>query len=226
MIKPIIISIDGFLRSLHLENHSMKKIITLLLLSFLIHAAMAQVEIRPFLGANFSNVSKTPDGASTQAKIGGQIGASLMIGNRFHLNPGISYFSRTTEYVYADSPELNTDLITNGISIPILVGYRFVDPTTEPVFNFRLYAGPSMMFLTQNEFSGGEEREEIDWSNTLWGGQLGAGLDIFIFFVDVSYEFGLSDTFDGGENNTVSDFTKVKNNTFYVNAGVRLSFSR
>lgn len=204
----------------------MKKIYTLLLFSFLIHSAIAQVEIRPFLGANFSNVSKTPDGASTQAKIGGQIGASLMIGNRFHLNPGISYFSRTTEYVYADNPDFNADLVTSGVSIPLLVGYRFVDPTTEPILNFRLYAGPSLMFLTKNEFSGSGDDDTIDWNNTLWGGQVGAGLDIFIFFVDVSYEFGLTDTFDGGENNTISDFTKVKNNTFYVNAGVRLSFSR
>jgi len=204
----------------------MKKTITLLLLSFLTTAAIAQVEIRPYLGMNFSNVSKTPDGASTQAKIGGQIGASLMIGNRFHLNPGISYFTRTTEYVYSDSPDLDTDLLVNGVSIPLLVGYRFVDPTTEPVFNFRLYAGPSLMFLTKKEFSGGVENETVNWKDNQWGGQVGAGLDIFIFFIDLSYEFGLTDTFDGGENNTISDFTKVKNNTFYVNAGVRLSFSR
>jgi len=204
----------------------MKKIYCLLLLSFLILNAMAQVEIRPYLGMNFSNVSKTPDGASTQAKIGGQIGASLMIGNRFHLNPGIAYFTRTTEYVYSDNPELDTDLVINGVSIPILVGYRFIDPTTEPVFNFRLYAGPSLMFLTKQEFSGDVENESVNWKDNQWGGQLGAGLDIFIFFLDVSYEFGLTDTFDGGENNTISEFTKVKNNTFYVNAGVRLSFSR
>jgi len=204
----------------------MKKTITLLLLSFLTTAAIAQVEIRPYLGMNFSNVSKTPDGASTQAKIGGQIGASLMIGNRFHLNLGISYFTRTTEYVYSDSPDLDTDLLVNGVSIPLLVGYRFVDPTTEPVFNFRLYAGPSLMFLTKKEFSGGVENETVNWKDNQWGGQVGAGLDIFIFFIDLSYEFGLTDTFDGGENNTISDFTKVKNNTFYVNAGVRLSFSR
>jgi len=187
---------------------------------------MAQVEIRPYLGANFSNVSKTPDGASTQAKIGGQIGASLMIGNKFHLNPGISYFSRTTEYVYSDSPELNTDLVINGVSIPILVGYRFIDPTTEPVLNFRIQAGPSLMFLTKQEFTGNSDDESIDWENSQWGGQIGAGLDIFIFFIDATYEFGLTNTFDGGENNTISEFTKVKNNTFYINAGVRLSFSR
>jgi len=204
----------------------MKKLTLILLATFAITTMMAQVEIRPYLGMNFSNVSKTPDRASTQAKIGGQIGASLMIGNRFHLNPGIAYFTRTTEYVYSDSPELNTDLVVNGVSIPLLVGYRFVDPTTEPVLNFRLYAGPSLMFLTKKEFSGNVENETVNWKDSQWGGQVGAGLDIFIFFVDLSYEFGLTDTFDGGENNTISEFTKVKNNTFYVNAGVRLSFSR
>jgi len=204
----------------------MKKFTAIAIFLFALSSAMAQVEIRPYLGANFSNVSKTPDGASTQAKIGGQIGASLMIGNKFHLNPGISYFSRTTEYVYSDSPELNTDLVINGVSIPILVGYRFIDPTTEPVLNFRIQAGPSLMFLTKQEFTGNSDDESIDWENSQWGGQIGAGLDIFIFFIDATYEFGLTNTFDGGENNTISEFTKVKNNTFYINAGVRLSFSR
>ncbi len=49
----------------------MKSIITLIFLAFFF-VAHSQVEIRPYLGANFSNVSKTPDGTTTKAKLGGQ----------------------------------------------------------------------------------------------------------------------------------------------------------
>lgn len=203
----------------------MKKIILLSISLLSLCALKAQVEIRPYVGTNFSNISKSPDGTKTQAKIGAQIGASLMIGNRFHLNPGIAYFSRTTELVTSDNPDLSGDILINGVSIPLIVGYRFVDPTTEPILNFRVYGGPSLMFLTKKEISGTND-EGIDWNDTQWGGQLGAGLDIFIFFLDVTYEFGLSNTIDGGENNSFQDFTNIKNNTFYINAGVRLSFSR
>lgn len=203
----------------------MKKIALLSGILFLSTLAYSQVEIRPYLGFNFSNVSKTPDGTSTQAKVGGQIGASLMIGDRFHLNPGIAYFSRSTEFSSKDDPNISSDLLINGVSIPLLVGYRFVDPSSEPLLNVRVYAGPSLMFLTKNELSGADDNA-INWNDTQWGGQVGAGLDILIFFLDLSYEFGLTNTIDGTDNNTIDDFTDIKNNTFYVNAGVRLSFSR
>ena len=203
----------------------MKKIALLSGILFLSTLAYSQVEIRPYLGFNFSNVSKTPDGTSTQAKVGGQIGASLMIGDRFHLNPGIAYFSRSTEFSSKDDPNISSDLLINGVSIPLLVGYRFVDPSSEPLLNVRVYAGPSLMFLTKNELSGADDNA-INWNDTQWGGQVGAGLDILIFFLDLSYEFGLTNTIDGTDNNTIDDFTDIKNNTFYVNAGFRLSFSR
>jgi hypothetical protein len=188
-----------------------------------VFSAQAQLEIRPFLGMNFSNVSDSPDGASTQAKVGGQIGASVMIGNRFHLNPGIAYFSRSTEFSSAGN--VNVDQTVEGVTIPILVGYRFVDPTTEPILNLRLFAGPSVMFLTTTKYDNGEISDAVNWNSSQWGAQLGAGLDVAIFFVDVAYEFGLTNTHDGGEG-VFEDFSEIKQNTFLVNAGVRLSFSR
>ncbi len=189
-------------------------------------ACQAQVEIRPYLGANFSNVSKTPDGTSTKAKLGGQVGASLMIGNRFHLNPGIAYFSRSTEYSTTDN--FQTDQTVEGVVIPILVGYRFVDPTTEPLLNFRLQAGPSLMFLTTTKYDNGDINDAVNWNDSQWGAQIGAGLDVSIFFLDVIYEFGLTNTNDGLKENSgvFENFTDFKQNTFIINAGVRLSFSR
>lgn len=188
--------------------------------------AEAQVEIRPFLGVNFSDVRETTDGNSTKAKLGGQIGASLMIGNNFHLNPGIAYFSRSTEFSSSDN--FNTDQKIEGVIIPILVGYRFVDPTTEPFLNFRVFAGPSVMFLTTTEYDNGEYNDQVNWNSNQWGAQVGAGLDVSIFFVDFTYEFGLTNANDGlkGDNGLANNFGEVKQNTFLINAGVRLSFSR
>jgi hypothetical protein len=209
------------------ENKSttMKSLITL---TFVLSLFMCQgqIEIRPFLGANFSNVSDTPDGTSTKAKLGGQIGASVMIGNKWHLNPGIAYFTRSTEFSSSDN--FNTDQTVEGVIIPILVGYRFVDPTTEPLLNFRLFAGPSLMFLTTTKYDNGELNDQVDWNDSQWGAQLGAGLDVSIFFVDFTYEFGLTNTNDGlkDDGGLVSGFGDVRQNTFLINAGVRLSFSQ
>jgi len=198
----------------------MKYFVTLLAILCL-NTLQAQVEIRPFLGINLSDVTESPDQTSTQAKLGIQVGSSVMIGNKLHLNPGIAWFSRSTEFSVAGN--LNVDQTVEGVIIPLLVGYRFVDPTTEPFLNLRVFGGPSMMFLTTTEISNDEVNESIDWSENQWGAQIGAGIDVSIFFADIAYEFGLTNTAEG---NTSSSFNDFRQNTFLVNVGVRLSFSQ
>lgn len=196
-----------------------------LLLLFLItfsSTLFAQVEIRPFLGMNFSDVTKSPDGRSSQAKIGYQIGGSVMVGNKFHLNPGISYFSRSTEFSSTDN--VNVDQTIEGVLIPLLVGYRLVDPTTEPFLNVRIFGGPALVFLTTTELDDNQLNEQVNWNDNQWGAQLGAGVDVSIFFVDLTYEFGLTDNLSSAEG--LGDITDIRQNTFIVNGGVRLSFSR
>lgn len=182
-------------------------------------SADAQFELRPFMGVNFSDVSKAPDGVTTQARLGAQVGASAIFGNKLHFMPGIAWFARSTEFSVAGAT--NFDQKINGVLIPLLVGYRFADAENRPFFNARLFAGPAMMFLTTTEFTNGQANENVDWSSTQWGAQMGVGFDIAIFFVDAGYEFGLSNTAEGIGPSGFSDF---RNNTFFANAGVRLSF--
>lgn len=158
---------------------------------------------------------------STQARLGVQVGGSAIVGNRLHFMPGIAWFSRSTQYSVAGATKF--DQTINGVIIPMLFGYRFVDGSTQPFVNVRAFAGPALMFLTKTEFSGGQSNEAVDWSDSKWGAQVGLGLDIAIFFVDFGYEAGLTNTASG--NNT-DGFTDFRNNTFFVNAGLRLTFAR
>lgn len=171
------------------------------------------------MGVNFSDVSKAPDGVTTQARLGAQVGASAIFGKQFHFMPGIAWFARSTQYSVAGAT--NFDQKVNGVLVPLLVGYRFVDAESRPFFNARLFAGPAMMFLNRTEFTDGQANESVDWSSTQWGAQMGLGFDIAIFFLDVGYEFGLSNTAEGA---SASGFSDIRNNTFYANAGLRLSF--
>lgn len=208
----------------------MKKFALIILAVSFAAAASAQLEIRPFVGANFSNVSKAPNDVDTKAKLGYQIGAGLMIGNRLYVNPSIAYFSRKTEYstTAQNVGNLNFDQTMSGVIIPVLVGYRFIDQESDPFLNLRIFAGPSFMYLSTTKYENGEANESIDWNDSQWGAQVGAGLDISIFFVDFGYEFGLTNSNDGftGENNVFTNFTEVKQNTFYVNAGIRLTLAQ
>lgn len=201
----------------------MKKIIIILIPVLFALTANAQVEVRPFVGANFSDVSQTPDNTTTQAKLGGQIGVGLIFGNKLYFSPQIAYFSRSTEFSFAGddgNADINADQNVEGVLIPLLLGVRIIDPTDDPFFNLRVFGGPSMQFLTKKEFTNNMIDESVDWNTTQWAAQVGAGIDVSIFFVDASYEFGLTKTNEPVDG---SNFDDIKNNTFYVNAGIRLT---
>ncbi len=181
--------------------------------------ASAQLEIRPFAGINFSNVSETPDGTEAKGQAGYQFGVNLLIGNRVFLQPGISYFSRSTEFVTTDDVAYDQDI--QGVYIPLLLGFRFLDPTLDPVVNGRIFAGPSLLFLTNSSYSDATFGDQVDWNDTNWGASFGLGLDISVFFIDLGYEFGITNTADI-KDGPITTWDGFKQNTFFLNAGVRL----
>lgn len=202
----------------------MKKIFTVTILALLFSvAAKAQLEIKPTVGINLSNVNSAPNGTKTSAKMGYQFGGSLMFGDRLYLSPGIFYFQQVTQYVI-DNPDNSTTLVTSdekiaGVKIPLLVGYRLIDPENDPLVNLRVFAGPSVLFNTSNKFSEGVINDEVNWKKNSWGAQIGAGVDLAFLFAEVGYEFGLSSTYEG--DSASENFKDVKHNTFVFNAGVR-----
>lgn len=204
----------------------MKKILTVTVLALLVSfAAKAQLEIKPTVGVNLSNVSTTPSGTKTSAKMGYQFGASVMFGERLYLSPGIYYYQQKTQYVIQNS-ENSTTLVTSdekiaGVKIPLLVGFKIIDPTNDPMINLRVFAGPSVLFNTTNKFSDGVINDNVNWKKNTWGAQVGAGVDISIFFIEAGYEFGLSSAYEG--DSASETFKDIKHNTFVVNAGLRFA---
>ena len=203
---------------------NMQKLITATFVALLIgFSAKAQLEIKPTAGINLSNVSTTPSGTKTSAKMGYQFGGSIMFGSRLYLSPGIYYFQQVTQYVISN-PDGSTTARTSdekiaGVKIPILVGFKFIDPDTDPTVNFRVFAGPSVNFNTTNKFSHGFGSDPIKWKKNTWGAQIGAGVDVSFFFVEAGYEFGLSSTYEGDAAS--QNFKDIKHNTFVLNVGAR-----
>ena len=58
--------------------------------------------------------------------------------------------------------------------------------------------------------------DDSDFSNLIVSADFGIGLDIFIFYIDMGYQLGLTPVYTGGDN--------AKANAFYSNIGLRLSF--
>jgi hypothetical protein len=205
----------------------MKKLTLLSIFTmFLALSAQAQVEIRPKVGLNFSNVTETPEGYDNKAKLGFQVGVNVLIGERLYVQPGISYFSRSTEFSNDNDVNFDTDQDVSGVRVPVFVGFRFVDPDNDALFNARIFAGPTFTYFTQYEFTNEGLDEQVDWNTTHFGAEVGAGVDISIFFIDASYEFGLTKNYEStgeGVENTTGDFDNIKSNTFFISAGLRFA---
>lgn len=198
-----------------------KRILLILTTLFISTWVSAQLELRPSVGMNLTNVTKSPYNGSTSAMIGGQAGLSVMIGNRFYVEPGIHYFSSRTRF--SPNEEINSgdfDQTLNGVNIPVNVGFRMLEQGDEPLFNPRIFVAPSMQFFTKTVWSNGELDKEVDWKNYTLSATVGAGIDISFIFVDLGYTWGLSKM--AAPSAQAEEFKDFKNNTFFVNAGVRL----
>ena len=198
----------------------MKKLVTtasfVILLLFLgpVSAAFGQVIINPQIGLSGSTLSTDPDSLTSSARFGYQIGLSVRIGDRLHVQPGV-YWQRSSTELKEEIPsprELNESIDLDAILITVNVGYTLIE--TDPL-NLRINGGlngTSLVNVEDTEFD-----DLVDFNTILLGAPVGVGADILNFIsVDLSYEFGLTSLFDQVFGLDVD----VTNNVFRLNVGL------
>jgi len=195
----------------------MKKLLFALVFAVIAQCAYGQLVLRPQVGFNTSSLSNV-ENFDFEGEIGFQFGADLQIGNRFYVQPGIMFEFVNNKVSPASGNDDNVDLKQNRFRIPVLVGYRFFDIDTDRWFNIRLFTGPNASFLTKTDVDESAVNiDKDDFKNLVWGWNAGLGFDISILFIDLGYQFGLSDIIDNLDD-------APRNNLFYANAGVRIRF--
>ncbi len=154
---------------------------------------------------------------------GGQVGAAVTFGSRFYVQPGIQYSLMSTEIVnetVATGNKWTDQTSIKTISVPLKAGFRLVDPATENLINVRIFGGfdgSHVLSVNHSEKSGAiDDIDKDDFSNLIVSADFGLGLDVFIFYLDMGYQLGLTPVYTGGDN--------AKANAFYSNFGIRLSF--
>jgi hypothetical protein len=183
----------------------------LLTVSFL----SAQTTIKPAVGLNFTDFSNDISGLGEfKAKTGWQIGGSVAFGKKFYFEPGIFYTAKSTELQTSGSlgvPDQKTNI--NGIRIPLGVGLNLIG-NEKTLVGLRGFGGVSGFFLT----SVGDDLDKDDFEKTNFGVFAGAGIDIWKLFLDVSYEWSMT--------NIQSDVSQIdigKSRSLYINAGLRIN---
>ncbi len=211
----------------------MRKITLLTLMLFLGFSAIyaQSFDLRAYGGMNVlqltsdkgtSLIDGTLHNRTVSGRPGYQFGGAITFGERFFVQPGIEYALLSTKLVNKNTVTGNelTDETTLGVfSIPLKVGYRLIDPEKENIFNIRVYSGfigHHVAKVNHTTKSGAFDINKDDYTNLIMNADFGLGLDIFIFYLDVGYQFGLSPVHSGGD--------LAKANSFYTNLGLRLSF--
>lgn len=106
----------------------------------------------------------------------------------------------------------------SSLDVPLLLGIKFLDLEFTRVL---IYTGPVMSFahektveFIENGIEDFQKSAEHLLESTNWGYQVGGSLDIFMFTLDLRYEWGLNDIYEGDN--------QFRENAFLIGLGIRI----
>lgn len=186
--------------------------VVVLLLILLAAPSSAQIEVKPGIGIGFTDWSKEPAGTEIKGKVGFLAGGTLAFGEeRFYGEGGVFYTRQSTEVVSTAGNVKVTNSI-DGLRIPAALGFRLLGEE-KAMFDLRVFGGASAFIVTKVDAQGASKD---DFTSPTWGVFAGAGADILMFYLDLKYEWSLSDV------SKLSTVDVGKSRSFYAVAGVRL----
>ena len=180
-------------------------------------------------GALVAGMVAVPAGAQAQTfEIIGQVGMtvaqytgnSVSSGSEAQVSGGVK--GRVGGFVYVDGGIFWTrsggsidgeSLTISSVRFPVTVGLRILRAR---IIDLRIFGGAAINSVRSVSSDSGLEKSDLKSSN--WAGRVGAGVDIALFAVDLGYEFGASDIFEG------SELSGIKQNAWVLEAGLRFGF--
>ena len=188
------------------------KFIFLLFILFIFTSSIfGQLELKPAIGLNFTGFSNNPTNIKTSAQLGWQIGGTVSVGEKFYGEGGIFWVHKSNQ-ITEETTDFKFDTDLSGVRIPIMAGFHLLGKEGGMV-GLRGFAGASAFFVssvTVKNFS------SDDFKNASYGVFLGVGVDLAMFFVDLKYEWSLTDV------TSISSFDLGKSRSLFINGGIRL----
>jgi hypothetical protein len=184
-----------------------------LLLALLLGAAPASAfELKPAIGITFTDVSNDPANGTASGKAGWQLGGTVLFGEKLYFEAGAFYAQKSTD-ITSSTPSGAVDLSSiTGVRIPAMIGFHLIgEPKSE--FALRLFGGGSAFIVTSVSASG---LTKSDFESPTWGVFAGAGVDFLFLFLDLKYEWSLTNV------SSLSTVDVGSARSFYLNAGVKI----
>jgi hypothetical protein len=192
------------------------------MLSIVALAATAQLELKPSVGFNVAKFDSDPvfeiqdDSLVTNGRFGYQLGASLAIGRKLYVEPGV-FYAKLSQNMQPTNADIKSELpeFTYSVSfvrVPVNFGFQFIGHNTS-FAGLRIFLGPSMLIplsVKENDYPIVKD----DLKSPQFDFNVGAGLNLWFIFLDVSYGWGLTQQFN-------DDPITAKMQAFYANLGFR-----
>jgi hypothetical protein len=183
----------------------MKKVLLSVIIILMASATFAQFTIGPKVGLTMSKLKTNFPDIKEEAKSGFQFGAFARIGKKLYVQPELMFVTKGGIIRSETGLSAKTKVNLSTMQIPLMVGFKLLNLKA---VNLRVMGGPAISFVTNKEItiSTGNLEETIAGNNikdAIWSMQLGAGVDVLMFTLDVRYEWGLNNIYDppsGAEN--------------------------
>ena len=141
-------------------------------------------------GLNWNNPIVEEDEFITDSKAGYQIGLSYMRGKHFWWQTGLHYYHLASTFVPVNSSVIG-DVSYSEIKVPLLAGLSLL-PTTNDVFNIRVFAGALPGVVVGKKTDDKLNIEEDDMSGFHFDPTIGLDVDVLIVSARVGYSYGIS----------------------------------
>ncbi len=200
----------------------MKNFLLIILLIAFGSAVNAQgaFSIGPKVGYNSYKLSSNVDSVQASIKNSFQVGAFIRIGKKVYIQPEANYqVNKSTLSKSIGALVQSQDVTLTSIKVPVLLGAKIINAKA---FNLRFMVGPTITFILDKKLNPSTMSElwpihsVDDIKNSIWSVQMGAGMDILFLTLDVRYEMGIDNTYNGSSN------LQMKNNIFNVSVGIKL----
>lgn len=197
-----------------------KTIFTLafLMLAVVSFAGIFDLGLKAGMNSAKFTLDQTKEDIIADAKAGYEFGAFMrMGGKRLYFQPEVNYVTKNSSATYTTTSGSTTTTTTSttkysGIQVPLLAGIKFLDVKAA---SLHLITGPAVSFAPNAKIN---DAEAILSDKSAWTWQLGAGVDLLIFTVNLRYEWGLSEF----SVDKVKDTVFKDGKTFTVSLGIKL----
>ncbi|UBM62593.1 PorT family protein [Candidatus Sulfidibacterium hydrothermale] len=206
----------------------MKKF-SLLLVAVLISGMMyGQFHIGPQIGYTASKLSYNGSDITNDLKSNMLIGVFARIGKKIYLQPEINYMTQGSVFKFpslSNTSVVEQDVSLKSIQVPLSLGWRFLNLK---IVKFRIFGGATANFVVDKtiDTKNGDPKDYLlpdDFDDIQWQYQLGLGVDIAMFAIDIKYYGGINDLFNGTvQYDNVTHSVTGAANAFEVTVGWKI----